>query len=66
MKNFYFAVVKENSPQPDYSYGFWDLAQAVEAVDRLRNRENFPHAYIAVIDKSGEPKLIDELRNFYF
>lgn len=65
MKNLFFAVERFEGDNPDWSVGFEDFGDAVEAVCNMRGDESYPDACIAVVDKSGEPRLIERLCNFY-
>lgn len=56
MKNTYWYAVMQDNEDTDWGTGSYDLAEAE------RMAEKYPEGYIAVIDVSGDPICVDEIR----
>lgn len=54
-KAYWYAVMQDNE-DTDWGYGSYVLAEAEEMVSK------YPDGYIAVIDESGDPICVEEIR----
>ena len=59
-KNYWYAVLTDNE-DTDWGTGSYDLAEA-EAMVADYKRMGYADAYIAVIDESGDPVCVEEIR----
>ena len=57
----WYAIMQDNDDQ-DWGTGTFNLEEAIERVKA--KRDEFPDAYIAVIDDGPDPVCVEEIRNF--
>jgi hypothetical protein len=59
-KNYWYAVMMDNDDN-DWGTGSYDLSEAEAKVESLKE-QGYEDAYIAVIDESGDPICVEEIR----
>ncbi len=59
-KNYWYAVMMDNDDN-DWGTGSYDLSEAEAKVESLK-AQGYEDAYIAVIDESGDPVCVEEIR----
>lgn len=58
--NYWYAILMDNDDN-DWGTGSYDLAEAESEVARYKAM-GYTDAYIAVIDESGDPICVEEIR----
>ena len=57
----WYAIMQDNDDQ-DWGTGTFDREEAIDRVKAMR--DEYPEAYIAVIDDDEDPICIEEIRDF--
>lgn len=60
-KNIWYAILLDNDDN-DWGTGSHDLNEAISKAQALR--DEYPDAYIAVIDDGEDPTCVEEIRDF--